>query len=71
MISEVGRVTFVWRCSDCPAIYDGDSLAFLLDDGTSKACSCGGRLVEGVGTVPEYEGEVAPLRSAVSFLRGV
>lgn len=71
MISEVGRITFVWRCSDCPAVYDGDSLAFLLDDGTSKACSCGGRLVEDVGTVPEHEGEVAPLRSAVSFLRGV
>ena len=69
MISEVGRVTFVWRCSDCPAVYDGYSLAFLLDDGTSKACSCGGRLVEGVGTVPEYE--VAPSRSPVSFLRGV
>lgn len=71
VISEVRRVTFVWRCSGCPAVYDGDSLAFLLDDGTSRACSCGGRLVEDVGTVPEYEGNVTPLRSPVGFLRGV
>ena len=73
MISEERRVTFVWRCSGCPAVYDGDSLALLLDDGTSKACSCGGRLVEGVGTVPDRAGEVwaRPRRSPVGFLRGV
>lgn len=73
MISEERRITFVWRCSGCPAVYDGESLALLLDDGTSKACSCGGRLVEGVGTVPEYEREVEamPRRSPVGFLRGV
>jgi hypothetical protein len=73
MISEERRVTFLWRCSGCPAVYDGDSLALLLDDGTSKACSCGGRLVEGVGTVPEHgrEVEAMPRRSLVGLLRGV
>ena len=73
MISEVRDVTFVWRCSGCPAVYDGESLALLLDDGTSKACSCGGRLVEGVGTVPDREREAATMvrRSAVGLLRGV
>lgn len=73
MIFEERRITFVWRCSGCPAVYDGDSLALLLDDGTSKACSCGGRLVEDVGIVPEYEEEVeaTPRRSSVVFLRGV
>jgi hypothetical protein len=70
MISEVRSVTFVWRCSGCPAVYDGESVALLLDDGTSKACSCGGRLVEDVGIVPESEVEVASLRSPVGFLRG-
>jgi hypothetical protein len=55
MISEERSVTFVWRCSGCPAVYDCESLALLLDDGTSKACSCGGRLVEDVGLVPERE----------------
>jgi hypothetical protein len=73
MISEERKITFVWRCSACPAVYDGDSLALLLDDGTSRACSCGGRLVEDVGTVPEYaeEVEAIPRRSSVVFLRGV
>ena len=70
MISEVRSVTFVWRCSWCPAVYDGESVALLLDDGTSKACSCGGRLVEDVGTVPESEVEIASFRSPVGFLRG-
>ena len=72
MISEERRITFLWRCSGCPAVYDGDTLALLLDDGTSKACSCGGRLVEDVGTVPQYEEEVdaTPRRSSVVFLRG-
>ena len=73
MISEERNLTFVWRCSWCPAVYDGGSIALLLDDGTSKACSCGGRLVEGVGTVPEYEREVETItrRSPVGFLYGV
>lgn len=73
MISEVGSVTFVWRCSGCPAVYDGESIALLLDDGTSKACSCGGRLMEDVGTVPEHERGVGAMarRSPVGFLRGV
>jgi len=73
MISEERRTTFLWRCSGCPAVYDGDTLALLLDDGTSKACSCGGRLVEDVGTVPQYDEEVeaTPRRSSVIFLRGV
>lgn len=73
MISVERKVTFVWRCAGCPAVYDGGSIALLLDDGTSKACSCGGRLVEGVGTVPEYEREVETMnrRSPVGFLYGV
>jgi len=74
MISEERRITFVWRCSGCPAVYDGDSLALLLYDGTSRACSCGGRLIEDVGTVPEHGEEevgVTPRRSSVVFLRGV
>ena len=73
MISEERSVTFVWRCSGCPAVYDCESLALLLDDGTSKACSCGGRLVEGVGLVPErgWDARATPLRSPVGFRRGV
>lgn len=53
MISEQRTLVFVWRCSSCPAVYDCETLALLLDDGTSKACSCGGRLVEDIGPVPE------------------
>ena len=73
MISEARTVTFVWRCSLCPAVYDCESLALLLDDGTSKACSCGGRLVEGVGVVPERgrDARATPRRSPVGFRRGV
>lgn len=73
MISEERRVTFVWRCLGCPAVYDGESLALLLDDGTSKACSCGGRLMEGVGPAPEHgwEAEAAPRLPSLAFLRGV
>ncbi len=71
MISEERSVTFVWRCSGCPAVYDCESLALLLDDGTSRACSCGGRLVEGV--VPErgWDARATPLRSPVGFRSGV
>ena len=53
MISSQETVVFVWRCSGCPAIYDGKSVMSLLDDGTSKACFCGGRLIEGVAPDPE------------------
>jgi len=72
MISEERSATFVWRCSGCPAVYDCESLALLLDDGTSRACSCGGRLVEGVGHVPEREWEVRalPRRSPAGLRRG-
>ena len=71
MISEVRSVTFVWRCSGCPAVYDAESLALLLDDGTSRACSCGGRLVEGLAPDREREVEAMPRRSPVDFLRGI
>lgn len=73
VIYQERSITFLWRCSGCPAVYDGESLALLLDDGTSKACSCGGRLVEGVGTVPEHDGEVETVtrRSPVGYLYGV
>ncbi|HEV2743149.1 MAG TPA: hypothetical protein VGV91_08350 [Rubrobacter sp.] len=73
MISEERSVTFVWRCSCCPAVYDCESLALLLDDGTSRACSCGGRLVEDLGLVPEggWDTRATPLRSPVGFRRGV
>ena len=72
-ISEERSVTFVWRCSGCPAVYDCESLALLLDDGTSRACSCGGRLVEGVGPVPErkWDARDVPRRSPVGLRRGV
>jgi hypothetical protein len=71
MISEGRSVTFVWRCSGCPAVYDCESLALLLDDGTSKACTCGGRLVEDVGLAPGREWEVWTLpRRSLADLRG-
>ena len=57
MISREETVTFLWRCSGCPAVYDCESVASLLDDGTSRACSCGGRLIESLGPAPEREGE--------------
>ena len=58
MISREETITFLWRCSGCPAVYDAESLASLLDDGTSRACFCGGRLIEDVGPVPELGSEV-------------
>ncbi|MBA3795256.1 MAG: hypothetical protein H0X19_14130 [Rubrobacter sp.] len=58
MISREETITFLWRCSGCPAVYDAESLASLLDDGTSRACFCGGRLIEDVGPVPERGSEV-------------
>lgn len=58
MISREETITFLWRCSGCPAVYDAESLASLLDDGTSRACFCGGRLIEDVGPAPERGSEV-------------
>jgi len=69
IISKERSATFVWRCSGCPAVYDAESLALLLDDGTSRACSCGGRLVEGLVQERESEVEAMPRRSPVGFLR--
>lgn len=75
MISREETVTFLWRCSGCPAVYDAESLASLLDDGTSRACSCGGRLIEGVGPSPERDGGVGadPVvrYRAMGLLRGL
>jgi hypothetical protein len=53
MLGEKTMV-FVWRCPDCPRVYDGESLLFLYTDGDYGYCPCGGRLVEGVA--PEGEG---------------
>lgn len=53
MISSESTVTFLWRCSDCTVVYDAESVATLLHDGTSRACFCGGRLIEDVGPAPE------------------
>jgi hypothetical protein len=41
-------VVFVWRCPNCPGVYDGESLLFLHSDGDHRYCPCGGRLVEDV-----------------------
>ncbi len=46
-------VVFVWRCPDCPGVYDGESLLFLHSDRDRRYCPCGGQLVEGVA--PEWE----------------
>ena len=72
MIFEGRSVTFVWRCSGCPAVYDCESLALPLDDGTSKACTCGGRLVEDVGRAPgrEWEARTLTRRSLAGLRRG-
>lgn len=75
MISREETVTFLWRCSGCPAVYDAERLASLLDDGTSKACFCGGRLIEDAGPAPERGGEVGadPVvrYRAMGLLRGL
>ncbi len=52
MIPRQETVTFVWLCRDCPAAYDGPSVAFLHNDGAPAACVCGGRLEEALGSVP-------------------
>lgn len=75
MISREETVTFLWRCSGCPAVYDAENLASLLDDGTSKACFCGGRLIEGVGPAPERgdgaEADPVMRYRAMGLLRGL
>ncbi|QIN83713.1 hypothetical protein GBA63_14540 [Rubrobacter tropicus] len=57
MISHEETVTFLWRCSGCPAVYDAESVASLLHDGTSRACFCGGSLIEDIGPAPERDRE--------------
>ncbi len=71
MLSREETVTFLWRCSGCPAVYDAERLASLLDDGTSKACFCGGRLIEDVGPVPGRDGEAAGGSDAVVRYRAM
>ena len=65
MIRE-GTVIFVWRCPNCPGVYDGESLLFLHSDGDHTYCPCGGCLVEGVA--PEWERRYRPV--IPEYLRG-
>jgi DNA-directed RNA polymerase subunit RPC12/RpoP len=53
MISREETVTFVWRCPDCSAEYEGEGLLFLHTDETHWHCPCGGRLVEDVEPATE------------------
>lgn len=77
MISQEVTVTFLWRCSGCPAVYDCESVASLLHDGTSRACFCGGSLIEDVGPSPERDREAesgwdhAVRYRAMGLLRGM
>jgi hypothetical protein len=48
MISQEETVTFVWRCPDCAAVYEGEGLLFLHTDEAHWYCPCGGRLVEDI-----------------------
>lgn len=54
MISREETVTFVWRCPDCPAVYDGSSVSFLYSEGAPTVCPCGGRLVEEIGSLSPH-----------------
>jgi hypothetical protein len=54
MISMQETVAFVWRCPDCAAVYEGESLFFLHADGEHRYCSCGGLLEEGVEPTTEH-----------------
>ena len=54
MITREEAVIFVWRCPDCAAVYDGESLQFLYTDGAWAYCPCGGRLVEDVEPAAEH-----------------
>lgn len=58
MIGEQTMV-FVWRCPDCPGVYDGEGLLFLYTDGDHVYCTCGSCLVEGVA--PEEERRYRPV----------
>lgn len=71
MLSREETITFLWRCSGCPAVYDAESVVSLLDDGTSKACFCGGRLFEDVGPVPERDSGAAGGSDAVVRYRAM
>lgn len=77
MISSEETVTFLWRCSGCPAVYDAEGVASLLHDGTSRACFCGGSLTEDVGQAPERGREAESARNhavrygAMGLLRGL
>ncbi len=52
-------MVFVWRCPDCPGVYDGEGLLFLYTDGDHVYCTCGSCLVEGVA--PEEERRYRPV----------
>jgi hypothetical protein len=54
MICGEETVTFVWRCPDCAAMYDGESLPFLYTDEACAYCPCGGQLVEDVEPAAEH-----------------
>jgi hypothetical protein len=54
MITREETVIFVWRCPDCAAVYDGESLQFLYTDEACAYCTCGGRLVEDVEPAAEH-----------------
>src|SRR3712207_3688839 len=47
---RVQTVVLVWRCPDCPGVYDGEGLPFLYTDEDYGYCPCGGRLVEDVAS---------------------
>jgi hypothetical protein len=53
MISGEEKVTFVWRCPDCSAVYEGEGLLFLHTDEAHWYCPCGERLVEDVEPATE------------------
>ncbi len=56
---EERTMVFVWRCPDCPGVYDGEGLLFLYTDGDYGYCTCGARLVEDVA--PEGESCCRPV----------
>jgi hypothetical protein len=53
MISREQTVVFVWRCTGCVAVYDGENVLFLHTDGANRYCRCGKRLVEDLAPVAE------------------
>jgi hypothetical protein len=68
MISREETVTFVWRCPDCSAVYEGEGLLFLHTDGAHRYCPCGGCLIEDVEPATErhYQpGIPEPLRGTL------